>query len=158
MRYIVLGLNRKNMKEIVERKRYIEHTFGLYVIPFYNKQYVEFKSIPLTECDLLMIIGHNYLVYDYLNSNKPSENNIVLVTCYTGIIKQLLLPNKKVYVSKNEDGYTQLYNGAEWNINFKISDSELELYNSDNKFNLTNRLEESFERVNCDGKNFRKNK
>ncbi len=158
MRYIVLGLNKNNIKEIVERKRYIEHTFGLYALPFYGKNYVEFKSIPLTEFDLLMIIGHNYLVYDYLSSNKPSENNLVLVTCYTGIIKKLVLQNKNVYVSKNENGYTQLYNGSEWNINFKISDSELELYNSDNKSNLTDRLNETFERVNFDGKIFREDK
>lgn len=158
MRYIVLGLNKNNIKEIVERKKYIEHTFGLYILPFYGKNYVEFRSIPLIEYDLLMIIGHDRLVYDYLISNKFSENNLVLVTCYTNVIKKLVFPNKKVYISKNENGYTQLYNGSEWNINFKISDSELELYNSDNRSDLIDRLNETFERVDFDGKNIREDK
>ena len=50
-----------------------------------------------------------------------------------------------------------MYDGAEWNINFQISDSELTLYNTKDK-ELNVRLEKCFERIDFNGKDNRKDK
>lgn len=154
MRYVILGLNKTNIKEVIERKKYIEHIFRIYTIPYFKKGFVEFHSIPANTIDLLMIVGHNDSVYNYLNENKIKESNIALITCFTGIIKKLELPGKNIYISKNRNGYTEMYDGAEWNINFQISDSELTLYNTKDK-ELNVRLEKCFERIDlCEKKCF----
>ena len=123
MRYIVL--DKRNSKEILERKKYVEQTFNIYIILKKNVDYAEWVSIPESDIDLLMIVGHCDKVYNYLKNNKINEKNIVLVTCLLGKLKDFKITNKNIYISKNKNGYTDVFDGKNWNFNFDISESSL---------------------------------
>lgn len=145
MRYIILN-SKISQNEIIERQKYIKHVFKVYTITKKYKNYIELTSIPSNALDLLIIIGHNFYVYNYLKQNQPSEKNIVLITCYTGPIKSLKLKRKRLYVSKNKNGYSDVFDGSNWNIPFSITDSEITLFNIKENDMIT-KLEKSFERV-----------
>lgn len=142
MRYVILR-NKVNIKEICSRQEYLYDIFKVYTIPLYKNGIVELKSFPENVFDVLFIFGHNNQVFSYLNTNKPNEKNIVLITCYTGPITKFNMSDKKIFYTNN---ITYKLDGKKYGFEFEITNAELNLYNC-KKDSLEEKLESCFERV-----------
>ncbi len=141
MKFVLLN-KKVSQKEIIARKEYIYDVFKIYVYPIYHDSYVELVSIPQNSMNYIFILGHNDEVFNYLKKNNIEEKNIVLITCYIGLIKSLILKNKTIYYA-NE--ITDIYDGEQYGFNFNITNVELNLYNSRNKSFVDN-INKFFER------------
>ena len=151
MRYIIL--NKKiTSEEKKSRKDYIEKVTGLYFIPFETEEGVEYKSVPSSAYDCLLIVGHNYIVKKYIVDYYIPESIIIVVSCRLKFNSKLK-KSKTIYVSYDREGKTDYYNGKDWNLQFNISKEELKLINSKGLF--IDRVKKYFRRIN-DGKNIRK--
>lgn len=143
MRYIIL--NKKiSMEEIKSRKKYIEKVTNMYFIPYKIEGGIEFKSIPLSTIDCLLIIGHNLNVKRYLEYNNILEKNIVIVSCSFSIDNRMK-EDKNIYVSYDLTGRTNYYNGKQWNLDFYVSKEELKIINSIGTF--MERVKKYFRRI-----------
>lgn len=142
MKYIILK-NNASIEEIKSRQDYIKDIFCVYTIPFYYDDYIELKSIPESFGDIIFLNGHNNQVYDFLVNKKPKEKNIIMITCYFGMIKNLKFHNKKMFCTNT---ITFKFSGKEYGFDFEITNSELNLYNCPYK-SLEDKINYSFERV-----------
>ena len=142
MRYVILK-NKVDIEEICFRQEYLYDVFKVYTIPLYKNGIVELKSFPENLFDVLFIFGHNNQVFSYLNTNEPSEENIVLITCYTGPITKFNMSDKKIFYTNN---ITYKLDGKKYGFEYEITDAELNLYNCKND-SLEEKLESCFERV-----------
>lgn len=142
MRYVILK-SKVDIKEICSRQEYLYDVFKVYTIPLYKNGVVELKSFPENIFDVLFIFGHNNQVYSYLNMNKPNEENIVLITCYTGPITKFNMSDKRIFYTNN---ITYKLDGKKYGFDYEITDAELNLYNCKND-SLEEKLESCFERV-----------
>ena len=146
MRYLVLNFEITD-EEILARKKYIEKIFKVYFLIKKHDKFIEYVSFPNNFLDIIMIIGHNYIIYDYLKTHMPNENKVILVTCPCEILSKVDYGDRTVYIAKsNDNNQTELYDGMEWNINFKITDSELTFYNINNS-DIDERINSAFERM-----------
>lgn len=143
MRYIVLS-NGLTQEEIYHRKVFIEKSVGVYFISKPIDGGIEFTSIPSTLYDCIMIVGHNGSVKRYILSNSIPERNIVIVSCLV-ILNKTIAKKKNIYVSFNNEGITNFYDGKEWNLNFNISQVELKLINGYE--NIMTKIEKNFRRI-----------
>ena len=143
MRYIILK-NNITSQEIRSRQEYLYDIFKIYTIPIFYKNYVELKSIPETQENVIFIRGHNYEVYNFLKNYKPKEKYIVLITCYIGFVTKIRFKNKEMFYTKQ---ITNRLNGNEYGFNFEITNSEIDLYNCPYK-SLIEKIEYAFERIN----------
>ncbi len=142
MRYVILK-NKVDIEEICSRQEYLYDVFKVYTIPLYKNGIVELKSFPENVFNVLFIFGHNNQVFSYLNTNEPSEENIVLITCYTGSITKFNMSDKKIFYTNN---ITYKLDGKKYGFEYEITDAELNLYNCKND-SLEEKLESCFERV-----------
>lgn len=142
MRYVILK-NKVDIEEICSRQEYLYDVFKVYTIPLYKNGIVELKSFPENVFNVLFIFGHNNQVFSYLNTNEPSEENIVLITCYTGSITKFSMSDKKIFYTNN---ITYKLDGKKYGFEYEITDAELNLYNCKND-SLEEKLESCFERV-----------
>lgn len=142
MRYVILK-NKVDIKEICSRQEYLYDVFKVYTIPLCKNGIVELKSFPENVFDVLFIFGHNNQVYSYLSTNKPNEENIVLITCYTGPVTKFNMPDKKIFYTNN---ITYKLDGKKYGFEYEITNAELNLYNC-KKDSLEEKLESCFEKV-----------
>ena len=142
LRYLIL--NKKiTSEEIISRKKYIEKVTSMYFIPYPVNGGIEFKSIP-SSTDCLFIIGHNRDIEHYLSNNDINEKNIVIVSCIFKIPRKIKR-KKKVYISYDNVGKTDYFDGKDWNLNFYVSIEELKLINSNGPF--LERVKKYFRRI-----------
>ena len=142
MRYIILK-NKVSDSEIVSRQEYLFDVFKIYTIPYFVNGTTVLKSIPEKECDIVFVNGHNDQVFFYLCKNIPAEKNIILITCYIGLITTVQIKNKNIYFT---DTITEKIDGPQYGFNFEIAKAELNLYNC-NKYSIYDKINFSFERV-----------
>lgn len=143
MRYIILNKN-ITKQERISRKRFIEKVTNLYFIPYMIEGGMELKSIPSSINDSLMIVGHNLSVNNYIKNNTIKEKNIVIISCKFDIEKSFK-KNKNIYVSYNDEGITDYYDGTDRNLHFYVSKEELKLINSSGTF--MEKVEKIFRRI-----------
>ena len=143
MRYIILNKN-ITKEEIISRKLFIERVTNLYFIPYMIEGGMELRSIPSSINDSLMIVGHNLSVNNYIKNNIIKEKNIIIISCKFDIEKSFK-KNKNIYVSYNDKGITDYYDGTDRNLHFYISKEELKLINSSGTF--MEKVEKIFRRI-----------
>lgn len=149
--------------EILGRKEYLYNIFKLYFIikktvyfkeNFIFPQYYILESFPFNSMnDFCIIVGDTNFVIDYINTHKRDFNGkvLIIITCIKNNvikIKTLLssLKCKSIYFTKQDNDEANYYDGSKWGLNFKITLSELDFYNS-NKDNIMEKLDENFERI-----------
>lgn len=142
MRYIILNRN-VTKKELYSRKKFIEKVTGMYFIPYSMQYGIQYVSIPSNSFNYLIIVGHNGDVSKFLSEYEIDEELIAVVSCKFSIPKKI--KNKKIYVSYNNNGITDYYDGSQWMLDFKITDSELSLINSYG--NILEKIDKSFKEV-----------
>ena len=143
MRYIILNKN-ITKEERNSRKLFIEKVTNLYFIPYMIEGGMELRSIPSSINDSLMIVGHNLSVNNYIKNNTIKEKNIIIISCKFDIEKRFK-KNKNIYVSYNNKGITDYYDGSDRNLHFYVSKEELKLINSSGTF--MEKVEKIFRRI-----------
>lgn len=143
MRYIILNKN-ITKEERNSRKLFIEKVTNLYFIPYMIEGGMELRSIPSSINDSLMIVGHNLSVNNYIKNNTIKEKNIIIISCKFDIEKSFK-KNKNIYVSYNNKGITDYYDGSDRNLHFYVSKEELKLINSSGTF--MEKVEKIFRRI-----------
>lgn len=142
MRYIILKSN-VSFKELKSRQEYLYDVFKIYTLPFYYDNCIELKSIPENYGDVVFINGHNNQVYNFLNVKEPKEHDIVMITCYYGLIKKIKFSGKDMFFTSS---ITDTLNGKEYGFDFEITNSEIDLYNC-HYTSVRDKIIYSFERV-----------
>lgn len=149
MRYL---LQTNFQKELDARKAFLYDSIKLW---FYETgvedDFLELISMPNSCCpDILMILGHNYSVKNYLTSHTFPESLVVAITCDGNCnYKNLRLPNKQLYIPfQNENNLVDLWSGKKFNFDFDITESEILFYNSPKSLPLKKRIEKSFQNIN----------
>ena len=143
MRYVVLKSN-ISLFEKKSRLDYIQKVTNMYYISYDIQGGIEYISIPPSMNDCLFIIGHNKDVKSYMLRNIILEKNVVIVSCKFDI-KKKLKRSKNIYVTYDEYGKTDYYDGKEWNLFFDVSKEELKLINSNGDF--LERIKKYFRRI-----------
>lgn len=114
------------------RMEYLFDIFKIYTLSKEDENFIILEGFPFAFVDVLFIIGHDKLVYEYLEKNFDSilESNIVVITCNPVLFKIFKGRGKAIFVSKNKNGLTRIYDGKKWGFEFDITDSEIDFYNS----------------------------
>ena len=142
MRYIILKSN-ISLKELKSRQEYLYDVFKVYTIPFCYNSYTELRSIPDNYGNVIFVNGHNNQVYKFLMKEKPKEHDIVMITCYQGLVKKINFADKNMFFTNT---VTDILNGKEYGFDFEITNSELDLYNCPCT-SIKDKINYSFERV-----------
>lgn len=167
MIYILQHLYKKEFRnfntEIIGRKDYLYNIFKLYFVikktvylngNFTLPQYYILESFPFNSMNnFYVVVGDTDFVIEYINTHKEEfiGKTLVVITCVKYNKKKLnnLLYSLKcssIYFTKQNNDEADYYDGRKWGLNFKITLSELDFYNS-NKNNVIERLDENFERI-----------
>lgn len=141
MTYIIPLENREELKGRLE---YLYDVFNLYfTVKKIQDKYFYLESIPKNSLDCFFMKDHNYKVYEFLEKKwkKIKEKRIFLITCdFDG--SNLKVRRKKVYIVKNKSSLQHEYNGEDYGMKFKITEFELNLFNS--KKSIEERLKDFF--------------
>ena len=167
MIYILQHLYKKEFRnfntEIIGRKDYLYNIFKLYFVikktvylngNFTLPQYYILESFPFNSMNnFYVIVGDTDFVIEYINTHKEEfvGKTLVVITCVKYNKKKLnnllyTLKCSSIYFTKQNNDEADYYDGRKWGLNFNITLSELDFYNS-NKNNIIERLDENFERI-----------
>ena len=146
MRYL---LQKSFEHEQLSRKSFLYDSLKLWFFTTSDpdEHFLRFESMPNTcYSDVLMIIGHNYQVKEYLTSHDFTETLVVAITCDGGCnYKKLRLPGKNLFIPyQNNDNLVDLLSGKEFGLDFDVTESELQFYNSPKTWSLEKRIKQSF--------------
>ena len=95
------------------------------------------------------MIGHYFSVDMYItkNSNIIECENLIIISCFIHNMNLNKLKKvKRIYASKSENGETKKYIGKDYGFDFKITDSELILYNT-KKLEINERIKRAFDYI-----------
>lgn len=117
-------------------------------------KYYILESFPFNSMNnFYVVIGDTDFVIEYINTHIEEFNRktLVLITCVKNNKNKInrLLSNLKcesIYITRQNNDEADYYDGSKWGLNFKITLSELDFYNS-NKSNIIEKLNENFERI-----------
>ena len=136
MRYLICKKDVSN-QEINARMKYIYDLFHIYTFKDSknsDENITVLVSIPTNELDVLMLVGHDPITNNYIINNKDCipENNIIVISCNTGKIRNLKdIRDKKIFLPKKTEKI-DYYDGAEIGFEFDITDEENILYGNRN--------------------------
>ena len=141
MRYIVQSTF---ADEVPYRRAYLYDALQLWFMVTKDEcnNYV-LKSIPSTSYDsLVIIVGDNYFVKEFLCNNTISEKLIVAITCDRGCnFRKVKLSGKNLYLPHlDKDGYAELLKGSNYEFGFDPTESEVLLYNAPKTWSLEERI------------------
>lgn len=146
MRYL---LDNSFSDEYFNRKSYIYDTFHLWTKRIDElPSFICLEGFPLHTLDVLVLVGHNHNISNYLESNiqNITEKTIILITCkenYT--FSKYKKYNKTIYLAKqNQDKQCDLLHGEYYNFNFDLTESELLFFNNRHITNFEHRFESAF--------------
>jgi len=130
MRYVIFKDCNANW---ADRKQYLFHTTKLWTYMCETEETYDLISIPKSDIDVLFIVGHNLLVYNYLKKHKDSihEKNIVLISCSKKFqYRAVTPPQSNIYICHQDvSEEAALYDGHPYSFNFNITESELLFFN-----------------------------
>ena len=144
MRYL---LHESQETEVIGRQVYLYDIFHL----FFSKRKPEGGFLPLVpigsfDLDVLFITGHTPEVHTYLEmmiDNIP-ESRIVITSCMGEAFREFAA-KKEIFVPDAHNSFCKVRNGLPYGFDFKISDAELDFYNSSGK--IIDRIQKSYVRL-----------
>ena len=147
MRYFI---HSDHVKDISERKQYIEEVTKLYFVQQRCLgNFIVLQSFPFTfEPEICLVYGHNYKVADFLQNQKAEiiEKNVFIISCHCKSKRAYFSKNKNVYISPQQKEGVKLRCGSAYGFDFEISDVELNIYNDPSK-TIFKKLTNSFEKL-----------
>lgn len=135
--------------ELEARKEYLLHTYHRYFVEVKRtSSYIELKSFPFTDDNIVMLYGHCPWIIRYFEKNGAQFRRKIKIinSCYPDIF--VWVTNQKyVYYSKvNLAKEACCYTGKNYGISFDVTDSELDALNSAH-LPLMEQIEFAYERV-----------
>ena len=122
-------------KELNARLEYLSIAFNSYFFPIdRNQDAIILQSFPLTEDNIIVLYGHNYWIRDFfLRFGNDIRHRIKIVNSCNIVNRTIFRKQKNLYFSKNDErGRVFRYPGAEFNLPFDVTQSELEMLNKRN--------------------------
>jgi len=144
MRYLI---HESQLNEARARCEYLYDVFKLYFLPGKPEgSYTPFVPVGDSGEDILFITGHTDCVHAYLNTYLDSipEKRIVITSC-RGKSFSKYTKKKTIYVPDIQKEYCDIRDGRAYGFDFKISDAELDFYNSSGT--TETRLEKAYTRL-----------
>lgn len=135
-------------QEINNRRKYIYEIFQIYTFldtKNSNENAIVLKSMPYTEIDLFLIIGHNSTTNKYIEQHykEITEKNVIIISCYTKYFSSIkLLKDKNIYIPIGGE-VTITYYGECYGFDFEITSEEICLYRN-RELNLEELLNKVF--------------
>ena len=129
MRYLLHEMQRD---ELQARQQYLFDVFRMYFLPGNPEGgFITLKPVGTGCLDILFITGHADCVEYYLSCKAKNipEKTIVITSCMGQSFKKYTA-NKEMYVPDPRQPLCLLRDGRPYGFDFKISDAELNLYNS----------------------------
>lgn len=149
MTYLICK-NNVTEQEIDSRRKYIYDVFHIYTFvdtKNSDENVIVLKSMPYTDIDLFLIIGHNNTTNKFLEMHykEIKEKNVLIISCYTKHFSSIkLLKDKRVYTPIDGEE-TKTYYGEEYGFDFEITFEEIRLYRN-RKLDLEELLNKIFRR------------
>ena len=149
MTYLICKRN-ITQQEIEDRRKYIYDVFHIYTLvdtKNSNENLIVLRSMPYTDIDLFLIIGHNNATNKYLeiHHKEIKEKNVLIISCYTKHFSSIrLLKDKNVY-TPIDGKEIKTYIGEHYGFNFEITFEEIRLYRN-SKLELEELLNKIFRR------------
>ena len=144
MRYLI---HESQLYEARARCEYLYDIFHLYFLPGKPEgSYTPFVPVGSGVDDILFITGHTGSVHAYLRAyfNTIPEKDIVITSCMGLSFKQYA-SKKAIYVPDVSKKYCDIRDGQAYGFGFKISDAELDFYNTDG--DIKTRIEKAYTRL-----------
>lgn len=146
-----LLISEKCKSDMNERKAFIESLSHCKFIksPTNYSGFYGFQSFPFNhEPNICLIVGHNADVAELLNSESylVIEKNIFIISCAVKYKDSYKAPGKNVYLCKQRNEYVLFRDGKDFNVDFDITDTELDLYNTEAEC-LLKRFEKCFNKI-----------
>ena len=144
MRYLI---HESQLYEARARCEYLYDIFHLYFLPGKPEgSYTPFVPVGSGVDDILFITGHTGSVHAYLRAyvNTIPEKDIVITSCMGPSFKQYA-SKKAIYVPDVSKKYCDIRDGQAYGFGFKISDAELDFYNTDG--DIKTRIEKAYTRL-----------
>lgn len=149
MRYLI---SESFAATVPARQKYIWDSMNLWTKqnPMENG-FITLESIPACSLDVLFIIGHNFQIEHYLDNclSEIYENNVVVITCNSGIqLSRLCQLCKNIYLThQGQERIANLLNGTKYGFTFDLTESELIFYSNRHLTDITTRINNAFTRV-----------
>lgn len=152
MRYL---LAHKNANEQELRQQFLFEVFHLW---FVKKGKIGdfdiFQTFPFQLYnDILLIYGHNYSIKQLFDTQADAiyEKNIFIISCSLNDNRYYRLEGKNVFLAPQTNRHIFLLRGSEFGFDFDVTESELELYNTQDN-NIENKLLSVFEPITKKGR------
>lgn len=130
MRYL---LQMENSSEQELRLQFLFDVFHVWFVPLGTEGgFIVFQSFPFSswESNILIMYGHNYNIWKYLQAYLVPECFIYIISCMSATSGHIPLHGKCVYYDSESESTTKLMCGRDFGFDFDITDAELNLYNS----------------------------
>ena len=144
MRYL---LHETQRGELHARQQYLFDVFRMYFLPGKPEGgFIPLVPVGKGRPDILFITGHTGYVESYLCSAAKSvpEKTVVITSCMGQSFKKYAA-RKEIYVPDPKRPLCLLRDGRPYGFDFKISDAELDLYNSTGT--ITERIQSAYKRL-----------
>ena len=144
MRYLI---HASQLHEAHARCEYLYDIFKLYFLPGKPEgSYTPLVPVGGGRDDILFITGHTGSVHAYFRAyfNTIAEKKIVITSCMGPSFKQYA-SKKAIYVPDVSKKYCDIRDGQAYGFGFKISDAELDFYNTDG--DIKTRIENAYTRL-----------
>lgn len=144
MRYFI---QKKFISELIPRKDFLYDTLSIWTFACeYDSNFIVLKSMPLDAIDACFLLGHNFIIKDFIKSNDIYEKEIVAITCDGGAnFSNFKLKNKNLYLPHQDSkNLAPLLKGTLYGFDFDLTESEILFYNSSKSLPLSLRLKSCF--------------
>lgn len=125
-------LQRRFQHELPYRKDYLLRTFHLYFVEVNRTDdFLELRSFPFVEDDIVLLYGHAPWVVRYFNryGSIHKKKLKVINSCFPNRIVPLL-GQRSIYYSKvSSEGVNYCYDGSTYGLSFPVTDSEIDALN-----------------------------
>ena len=147
VRYII---QRCFENEINARQEYLYLTLKVYfVVIDRNDSFIELRSFPYSDDNIVMLYGHNYWVSRFFEvyGNKIKSCIKIVNSCDLVDSKSVFIGQKNVFFSKSDNyGRVCCYDGNSFGLAFDVTTSELDFLNS-SKLPLMKQIQFAYRKV-----------
>ncbi len=147
MRYL---LPIRQRVELIPRYHYLYDTFRLFFLETGTiGDFIILESFPFRyHNNVIIVYGHNIEITTLFaeHGTHIHEKDIFIISCNPIQPTDFYLPQKRIFLAPQQDGFLRLRKGIDYGFEFDITDVELYLYNS-NITNHRNKLLSVFNRL-----------
>ena len=119
-------------RELNARIEYLSSAFDSYFLQIdRNQDFIKLQSFPLIDDNIIIFYGHNYWIREFFQKYGSSiQHSIKIVNSCELVNQSIFRKQKNLFYSKSDKcGRVIRYPGAEFNLRFDATQSEIEMLN-----------------------------